>query len=248
MNYPNLRNAPIVEGLIQFQVRPNQATNIESVRAFAEKLSDRYKIVGELRDIRAQLVFSREATTPQPIPNTHVGFRLERDNPRFVLHARVGELLISRLKPYDRWDELLAEARLLWNKYAEMCKPEMVTRLATRFVNQLDLPVSGLDLKDYFLAPIQIPQKLPQAFEQFLTRVVIPDEETGAHIAISQASGPPNLEAESLPIVLDIDVYKADLELELASEKIWELLGKMRDIKNRAFFGSLTEKSIKLFS
>lgn len=247
-NYPNLRNAPIVEGLIQIQVKPHQGVNPNDVRAFADRLKDTYVIAGELRDIRAQLVFTQDLTESKPIPAAHVGYRLERESPRFVVHARTTELLVSRLKPYDTWEELLSETQRLWRIYSEVCKPELVTRLATRFVNQLDLPLKALDLDDYLSAPAAIPEKLPQVFAQFLTRVVVPDDETGTHIALSQASGTPNPGSETLPIILDIDVYRADLDFELASEKIWALLGKMRDIKNKAFFGSVTEKAIQLFS
>jgi uncharacterized protein (TIGR04255 family) len=248
MSYPNLRNAPIIEGLIQIQVKPHQGINIEDVRAFAERVKEKYLIVGELRDLRAQFVFNQSEATSQPVAAMHVGYRMERNAPHFVVHARTGELLVSRLKPYDRWEELLSETQYLWSTYVEVCKPELVTRLATRFINQLPLPLKDLDLDHYLSAPALIPHKLPQVFEQFLTRVVVPDSETGIHIAISQASGEVNSQSETLPILLDIDVYKAELEFEVASDKIWDMLGKMRDIKNRAFFGSVTEKAIKLFS
>jgi uncharacterized protein (TIGR04255 family) len=246
MTYPNLRKAPIVEGLIHMQLKPHQGMSVEDLRAFGERIKENYPMVGELRDVRAQLVLSKAEGPSQSVAAAHAGYRMERRTPHFVVHARTTELLVSRLKPYDRWEELLSETKLLWKQYCDVCLPELVTRLATRFINQIELPVKELDFDHYLSAPPSIPETLPQTLEQFLTRVVLPDEETGAHIAISQASGAVNPETETLAILLDIDVYR-EVEFPVASDQIWELLGKMRDIKNRAFFGSLTEKAIDLF-
>jgi len=246
MTYPNLRNAPIVEGLIHIRVKPHQGINIEDIRAFAGKIQESYPVAGELRNLEAQFLFNQREASSQPVANSLVGLRLERQSPHFIVHARTSEFLVSRLRPYDRWEELQAEGKRLWEIYCEVCKPELVTRIATRFINQLELPINGLDFDDYLSAAVKIPNELPQVLEQFLTRIVVPDDETGTHIAVSQASGPVNPQSKTLPILLDIDVYK-EIESEVASDQIWEMLDKMRDIKNRTFFGSVTEKALELF-
>jgi len=252
MTYPNLPKAPIVEGLIQFQVRQSQGMNVETTKHFADKLVDRYRMAGELRDFRAQLVVKQHpkdeiSAPPQPIPMRHLGYRLERQDPPFIVHVTVGELLVSRLKPYPKWEDLQSEMEHLWKIYCDVCNPEAVTRVATRFINQLELPIDNLDLEDYLTSPPSIPKKLPQSFEEFLTRIVIPHDETGAHIALSLATGIPVPGGKTLPIMLDIDVFKANLDLPVRSDEIWTLLARMRDIKNESFFGSVTEKGLKLF-
>src|SRR5687767_3324162 len=118
MTYPNLPKAPIVEGLIQFHVRQSQGMNGETTKHFADKLVDRYKIAGELPDFRAQLIFTphpkdQPPVPPQPVPLRHLGYRLERQDPRFVVHATIGELLVSRLKPYSKWEDLQSEMEQL---------------------------------------------------------------------------------------------------------------------------------------
>lgn len=253
MTYPNLPKAPIVEGLIQFQVKQSQGTNVETTKHFADRLVDRYKISGELRDLHAQLVVKQHAkdqppAPPQPIPLTHRGYRLERQDPLFIVHATIGELLVSRLKPYSTWEDLQSEMELVWKIYCDVCNPEAVTRVGTRFINQLELPIENLDLDDYLTSPPPIPKKLPQTFEEFLTRIVIPHDETGAHIALSLATGTPAAGGKTLPVMLDIDVFKANLDLSVGSDDIWVLLARMREIKNETFFASVTEKALKLFS
>jgi uncharacterized protein (TIGR04255 family) len=53
---------------------------------------------------------------------------------------------------------------------------------------------------------------------------------------------------KTLPIMLDIDVFKANLDLPVGSDDIWALLARMRDLKNKTFFSSVTEKALELFS
>jgi uncharacterized protein (TIGR04255 family) len=45
---------------------------------------------------------------------------------------------------------------------------------------------------------------------------------------------------------LDIDVFR-EVSLEPDSEKIWEILEELRNIKNNIFFKSITQKTKELF-
>ena len=48
------------------------------------------------------------------------------------------------------------------------------------------------------------------------------------------------------PIILDIDVFRQSTT-EINKDGVWELLGKMRDLKNKIFFESVTEQALRLF-
>jgi uncharacterized protein (TIGR04255 family) len=163
-----------------------------------------------------------------------------------VILARSNAFTVSRLRPYDAWEHLIAEARLQWGLYCEICKPEAVTRIATRFINRIDLSIDALDFDDYLAAPANIPTGFPQMINHFLTRLVIPDKDSGSNVAIGQALEALNAETRTVPVLLDIDVFK-EVDLSIESEEIWTLLTRMRDLKNRAFFNSLTPKALELF-
>jgi len=250
MNYPHLPNAPIIEGLINIRVRPRPKLTLENLSPFRDKLRYSYPTVRDLQEIQAQVVISTDPNTPQPtpqpVPIPRVGYRFERASPNFVVHAKREELLVSRLRPYDTWESLLAEAKTIWALYCEFLNPEAITRLATRFINRVDLPLEGLDFDDYLAAPALIPKGLSQVFDHFMTRIVVPDAESGARVAIAQVLEPPNPRSGTLPILIDIDVFK-EVDFAVDSDKPWELLAKMRNLKNRAFFDSVTEKTLELF-
>ncbi len=246
MVYPHLSKAPIVEGLIDIQVKPRTDVSVENLGSLVEKLKPSYPTVKDIRYYRAELKYDANQPASSSIDAKHVGYRFERQSPPFVILARGDAFTVSRLRPYDTWDDLIAEARLHWGLYREVCKPETVTRIATRFINRIELPIDALDFDDYLAAPANIPSGFPQTINHFLTRIVIPDKDSGSSVAIGQALETPNAETKTVPVILDIDVFK-EVDLSIDSEEIWTLLTKMRDLKNRAFFSSLTPKALELF-
>ncbi len=245
MPFPTLRAAPIVEGLINIQTKPRAGFSVDDLNAFGACIKDSYPTVRKLTEIAGEIRLREEGAT-QAIATSVVGFRYEREAPRFVIHAHPGELLVSRLRPYDEWTNLYAETRSMWTKYIGVAKPETITRLATRFINRIELPGKDLDFEQYLTAPAPVPKQLGEHLEHFLTRVVIQDAKSGASIAISQALETFNPQTETVSILLDIDVYKL-VSLPVEGEEAWELLNAMRELKNRAFFGSVTPKALELF-
>ena len=246
MNYPNLSKAPIVEGLIDIQVRQRPEFTFEKLTTFVDRYKGTYPSVKEAQHFQAAIKLESGKSPSQEVQSTKAGFRLERQSPPFVVLARVNGITISRLAPYDTWEDLSQEAGELWKAYCEISKPETVTRVATRFVNRIELPIAGLDFDDYLAAAPKVPKGLPQILTHFMSRLVIPDEDSGSDIAIAQAFESVNPLAQKVAIILDIDVFK-EVDLPFDSPEIWNTLNTMRNLKNQAFFDSLTPQALELF-
>jgi|SRR3990172_5592179 len=246
MNYPNLSKAPIVEGLIDIQVKQRPEFTSEKLTPFIDHYKGTYPTVKEAHHFQAAIKLELGKTPSQQVESVKTGFRLEKQSPPFVVLARINGITVSRLTPYDRWEELSQEARQLWKAYCEICKPETVTRVATRFINRLELPTAGLDFDDYLAAAPKVPKGLPQTLTQFMSRLVIPDEKSGSDIAIGQGFESVNSQTQKVAIILDIDVFK-EVDLPCDSPEIWTTLDTMRNLKNQAFFDSLTPKALELF-
>lgn len=244
--FPHLAKAPIIEGLIAIHAKLDADLPVSHLTEFSEKVKSHYPTVKELREFQAHLAVAPNQATAQSFAPMHVGFRYEKREPPFVVHVRPTELLVSRLKPYDRWESLISETKAMWKQYCAICKPAAVTRIATRFINRIELPLDGLDFDQYLAAAPIIPRGLPQNFEGFLTRIVVPHVETGAHISLSQVLDAANPQTRTVPVIIDIDVFK-DVDWDPHSPAVWEFLDKMRDVKNHAFFDSVTAKCLELF-
>jgi uncharacterized protein (TIGR04255 family) len=158
---------------------------------------------------------------------------------------RSNGLTVSRLQPYQDWDDLFSQTKLTWAKYLEICKPVGITRIATRFINRIDLPIDGLDFDEYLAAPPKIPAGLSNVLSEFLVRLVIPQGDTGIIVVLTQALESVNPDSRSVSVLIDIDAFKS-VELDASSEQLWEHFRELRDLKNRTFFGSITPKTLEL--
>ncbi len=139
------------------------------------------------------------------------------------------------------------EAFRLWKLYKDLVSPEII-RVAVRFINKIDIPLSSqtaLDFDDYLTAGPIVPKELPQGISSFLTRVVINDPEIDASAIITQAFEQ-IVDPKYVPIIFDIDVFKQESK-GLSEEEAWRTLEKLRHFKNRIFFASITEKIKELF-
>ena len=244
--YRHLANAPITEAIIDLRVRLPSGFQVTELSSLGKMVQDRYPHGEERRLITGG--FQIEAGKPviQPPEDKGIdGYVLRSADNKKVAQFSTGGFTFSRLKPYTHWEDILAEAKDLWQLYVAKASPELVTRIAVRYINQLNIPLPINDFTRYLTAPPNIPDTIPQAVSHFLTRVVVHDAELDTMANITQA-----LQKSSSPdyvtIILDIDVYKQK-ELGFDESDIWLTFGQFHDLKNRIFFDSITEETARLF-
>lgn len=180
-------------------------------------------------------------------PTRAIGVRLHSLGEKHVLQVRTHGFTLSRMEPYETWDRLLSEARRLWDFYRQGLDVEAVLRVASRFINNLKLPMkAGQPFQDYLTRPPDVPDGLPQGVLSFMQRVVLLDPELDLRANVIQLLQEGPRVADHVPVILDIDVYK-DVDLQPDTEDLWTLLAKLRTFKNAIFFASLTEKAVELF-
>ena len=165
-----------------------------------------------------------------------LGVRYERDDGSEVVQLRRNGLTYSILKNYQGWEVLREETRDMWRAFLLASGPVNISRLAIRYINAIEIPLAA-DYDDYLTAAPRIPKPVPQIVTSFIQRVMVPFEQEMANAIITQTLEMPG------PAVLDIDVF-TEVSLEGASEEIWPRLDNLRNIADRIFFSSLTEKVI----
>jgi len=244
--YRHLENAPITEALIDLRVRLPSDFNIEILASLKEELSKRYPHFEERRVISGGFAWEEGKSVVEAPKDMGIeGYFCRSQDKNQVVQFRRDGFTFSRLKPYTYWDAVLAEARSLWGLYINKTSVKTASRIAVRYINHLKIPLPIHDFKDYLTVPPEVPEKAPQAVSSFFSRVVVHDTEQGINANITQALEK-SVESDTIPIILDIDVYKIG-ELKVSSNEIWDTLNKLRDLKNVIFFGSITEKTARLF-
>lgn len=179
-----------------------------------------------------------------------VGRRLDSDDPPHVLQCRVSGFTFSRLSPYGRWQELRSEAIRWWEAFDSSVQPQTVTRIAVRYINEINLPLPIKDFSDYLTCAPRVPDALSQGVSAFLQRVVIPDEANKCVSIVTQAMEDQSAIGEqrtSITVLLDIDVFRPTHIDREARADIWSGLDTLREQKNRMFFEHLTERAVEMF-
>ncbi len=235
--FPKLPRPPLREALVDIRLREELPASVlqkfEAPNGFP--LKKRIK--------HGQFQFQVEEDKPfaaKVLTEEALGMRYEREDASEVVQLRRNGLTYSILKNYPGWEVLREVVRREWERFLAISGPVNVSRLAVRYINAINIPV-GADYDEYLTTAPRVPKLIPPIVSSFIQRVVVPFEEDRANAIITQTLEMP------APAALDIDVFTECL-LEGASADIWSRLEKLRNIANRIFFSSLTEKVLESYT
>ena len=239
-----LARPPITEALVDFRAGVDAPP--ELFDAFAKELSPRFPDVEVRRGIKAELRIEHGKLIP-PIAEDlgFQGVRLKNRDGTLLVQFRPDGFTLNNLTTYVGGDRLIAEALDLWSQWVARAHPQVVTRVAFRYLSQLELPIrDGDEFTKYLTAPPELPAGAPQGMSEFLTRVVTHDAPTSSTVIVTQRLQP---RLPLLPLLhLDIDAFKAgDFPVEAGALR--SVLDSLRIVKNQTFFSLLTEEAVRLY-
>lgn len=245
--FPHLRNAPITEAVIDFRVEPDSAVTVEElIQSLASRNNLGYVQKGVL--VRSEFGFSLKIEAEPQVAHggraTTIGVRLHSPDDKYVAQLSVEGFTLSRLEPYETWENLVGEARKVWAGYLECLGPGHMTRIATRYINNLRLPFSSPPEQFLKLLPV-LPPGLPDALSEFLQRYVLHDATSQATVIVMEALER-TVPTKPLPVILDIDAFRS-VRIPTNDSHVWEYLTQLRDLKNRIFYGCLTPAGVELY-
>jgi len=243
----HLSNAPITEALVDIRVKLPPNIDVDKLKAMGELISDRYPKEQKRMRFEGQIEFNFKSGKPPEHKDTTSwidGYMYNSEDGKYVVQVRLDGFTVSRLEPYETWENLRNEAFRLWEHYVKIASPEIITRVALRYINRLELPLSMGDFKEYLTSPPTVPKNLPQKIESFLMRVVIPGESIKAFSFITQPLAP--IKNDGIPLILHIDAI-IKTEYELYKKDAWNDIDKLHKFKNDIFFESITKKTKELY-
>lgn len=239
----HLPHAPITEALIDIQVVPRDGLTFAGLQDSISTPEFGYYVKNPISEGTFGFMLTSDGAQPQTTAQAaQIGLRLHSHDEKYVAQCRLSGFTLSRLPPYEEWPNLIREARRVWAVYTERLLPKRVTRVATRFINNLQLPMTlGESYQNYLHKLVDVPDEAPQAVASFLQRFHLIDIESDASVILTLAldNTPPGART---PVILDVDAFKLT-DLELPNQDLWDILEKLRILKNRCFFGTITEKT-----
>lgn len=241
----HLSRAPITEALIDIRVSPRGDLSFAALQQALDSSEFGYYTKGPITQISGQIEFKISEPTTSAATQ-QVGMRFHSRDEKFVAQCQINGFTLSRLPPYENWDNLTSEASRIWRYYADHLSPKGVTRIATRFINNLRLPMqTGASYQMFLNKFVDLPQEAPQAVETFFQRFQLLDTETGDRVILTLTLGGGSAEG-ILPVILDVDAF-ATADLAPSAREMWAILERLRELKNRCFFGTLTEQAAELY-
>lgn len=236
-----LNNAPIVEAVVELRVRSEVEPTKDFWVAIAKRLSDKYPKSHDVYSIEAGFAFTKgELSTTEP-KKAQTGIRLESADGLHVVQFLRDRLICSRLRPYNDWEQLVEFVRAVWKTYRAEMKPSAISRVAARFVNQLEVP-AGVGVESFLAVPPTPPDGIRSNVIGFNSKLMLEIPEFELRALSTVAVQPSQREGFST-LLIDNDVFRI-LDSTITDDAIFSILTSIRACKNQLFFGPLTESAL----
>lgn len=239
-HYPH---APITEAILDLRVTLPEDANQDSLDL---TLNERFRGYPKKEELFEAV--GRFAVGPAggaSMQQKPLGWKLASADNKQIAQSRRNGFTFSRLSPYNCWKTFRDEARRLWNVYAEILKPQSLTRLAVRYINRIDIPAESVDLKEYFRTSPEIAPDLPQNLEGYFMQLRLAYPNISGSCLINQTIVPP-ARPGYVSVVLDIDLFR-ESDVPQQEKDVWSFFESLHKEKNQIFEACITDSTRKLF-
>jgi uncharacterized protein (TIGR04255 family) len=247
------KKAPITEAIVDLRVTLPEDFTLDKFDDIYLRVKDRFP---RKRSFHARKFIFKpddlildEPSFTEETPQQRSGFWFRSEDKSQTIQVTSEGFSFNQLAPYESWEELNGEVKSLWEIYKEVCKPLHVTRVASRNVYQINIPLGDqlIELKDYLSTVPELSPNLSQkAVKSFFMQVEIPQEDLDCTLLINEAIAPP-INSEVVTVILDLNLFRQQV-WDSDNEDIWHFLAELRHRKNEIFEASITERTRGLIS
>jgi uncharacterized protein (TIGR04255 family) len=178
----HLRNAPIVEAVIDLQVAFDNPPSPDSLRLLHAEVKDQYPLLDEQKQAQIQVGPFGFTTPPvQQIDATVRGYLFLPHDRLEIIQFRRDGFTFNRLRPYTSFDDVFEKTTRAWRIYREHFPDGRLTRIGMRYINQFQLPFfdGRLSVDEYIrtgLVNLDVPNVL---VTNFISHCSLIDPATG---------------------------------------------------------------------
>jgi uncharacterized protein (TIGR04255 family) len=174
------------------------------------------------------------------------GVRLRSLDGKHIAQFNRDGFVFSRLEPYVSWEQLSGEGLRLWSVFKELAQPMAILRIGIRYINRIQLSPGELHFDNYIQPAPVPPHDLELPFRGFMHHDTLAVPGHPYFINLIRTIQPPTSAGKGFAVILDIDIFTNE-QFELDDGLLDRHLRQMRWLKNKAFFGSVTEKALERF-
>jgi len=237
-------NAPIREAVFDIRVDKLEINDVHDLLQMKELITNDFPVKDIVHNITGMLEFSPFKPNETKTVNNLNGFIFISEDKTKQLQVRLDGLTFNVLKPYDNWETHFDLFIKVWNIYNDKFKPNQINRIASRFINRIEIPIPLNSFQDYFSNMPPIPKCLPQTITNFFMQIQVPCDNLRTAV-ITETIEP--LQEKILPFILDIDVSQKVIN-DNSIENLVSIFNEIRILKNNIFENCITDKTRNLIS
>ena len=238
--FPTLPNAPIVEAVIQINATPTKQIDLPELKSTLQNRFEGY----EIKDLVHMEAGFTGSSSGMEIHQKSMwdGLMLNSPDRKYVCQWKRTGVIVSRLAPYENWENFQAAFMRFWVCYRELHSPELIESISVRFISQIGLKAN--DRPADFVEKVPPPLKgLGLRSDSFYHQDIIPVKGYPYEIrlvrAMQRAAEPSSVKAT---LIVDIDVAKTEATV---FEELDKSLNEIRFLKNSVFFAFMKDAESK---
>lgn len=244
-SHETFTNAPIREAVVSIRLDEGSKYDKDLLEELSSQVPEGYSKPEEAYRTDQGIQFIDGEFQPQPV-EIFFCYRSTNESSRFLAQYQIDGFSLSKLNPYQDWHDLKSEARKLWGLYRSLKPALKIDQISLQYNNEIRMPlVDGqVVFDDYLQHCPSMPDGMPDGVNSFVTSIDVPYVDLGVIATITQLFS--SHDTDHAKVILDINVLR-NKNLELSIDALWSAFDELREIKNTAFFGSITEKAKELF-
>jgi uncharacterized protein (TIGR04255 family) len=243
--HQHLRNAPIAEALVDIRASLADDFDAELLRDVRARLPGQFTDAEPMFEQHTSVRIADGELATDVTPRRLRGYLFRSSDARTIVQLRRDGFTLNRLRPYTSWGEIRPQALACWEVFQRVARPLAPSRIGLRYINQIDIALTGAELGDYLRLSPGVPDGGQRVLTEFFARVVLTDLQTGLSAAITQASQPAS--AHVGVVILDIDAYRA-ASGGVPHADVPQTLDALRTFKNDLFFQSVTPLTVEKYA
>jgi uncharacterized protein (TIGR04255 family) len=240
--FPCLKRSPLIEAVIHWQAHANKKLEPETLETeLTQRLPD-YPFIQTQQGFQVQASEKADGTQEVIHQTQWNGFRLQNDSKNRVAQFTPTGVAISRLETYESWETFHQEALRLWSIFQELAEPTTINRLGVRYINKISLE-EGESASTYLKTVPHNDFNLSLTRESFFYQDTynVPNHPYGVNWVCTG-----QLQVSHRFLIVDIDVFISEV-IDLEELKLINHLNKIRWLKNKIFFNSITDIALEKF-
>lgn len=233
--------APIVEAIVQLSFDEGAASPDALERSEAH-FRQEFAVRKPLFSYEHRIQLTPESVQTPPAIVTPAGVQLAQANGKYLLRLAPNAVSIhetSQAGVYGGWKGFSSVARRVCDRFIKEAGVESVTRIGVRYLNRVDIPISTEDLRDWIVSLPDIPRGLPQLLSAFSSQITMPQPDLhGDVVAVVRQAILAQVQADSVPVLLDIDVVS---NASTAIANYWDTIESLHEREHLVFECSITD-------